>query len=70
MGQYYPRLLGTGRYRGYHAIDPDDRYNPGTEAPKRPMLMDPIVYRSGWPEIEEQTPSTTERLTVPPLVAT
>jgi len=45
----------------YHAIDPDDRYNPGTEAPKRPMLMDPIVYRSGWPEIEEQTPSTTSR---------
>jgi arabinan endo-1,5-alpha-L-arabinosidase len=45
----------------YHAIDPDDRYNPGTEAPKRPMLMDPIVYRSGWPEIEEPSPSTTER---------
>jgi arabinan endo-1,5-alpha-L-arabinosidase len=45
----------------YHAIDPDDRFNPGTEAPKRPMLMDPIVYRSGWPEIEEPSPSTTER---------
>jgi len=42
----------------YHAIDPDDRYNPGTEAPKRPMLMDQIVYRSGWPEIEERSPST------------
>jgi arabinan endo-1,5-alpha-L-arabinosidase len=45
----------------YHAIDPDDRYNPGTEASKRPMLMDPIVYRSGWPEIEESSPSTTKR---------
>jgi arabinan endo-1,5-alpha-L-arabinosidase len=45
----------------YHAIDPDDRYNPGTEAPKRPMLMDQTVYRSGWPEIEEFSPSTTER---------
>ena len=45
----------------YHAIDPEDRYNPGTEAPKRPMLMDPIVYRSGWPEIEGQSPSTSER---------
>ncbi len=45
----------------YHAIDPGDRYNPGTEAPKRPMLMDPIVYRSGWPEIDEQSPSTEER---------
>jgi arabinan endo-1,5-alpha-L-arabinosidase len=45
----------------YHAIDPDDRYNPGTEAPKRPMLIDPIVYRSGWPEIAEPSPSTTER---------
>jgi len=45
----------------YHAIDPGDRYIPGTEAPKRPMLMDPIVYRSGWPEIEERTPSTSER---------
>jgi arabinan endo-1,5-alpha-L-arabinosidase len=45
----------------YHAIDPDDRYNPGTEAPKRPMLVDPIVYRSGWPKIEEPSPSTTER---------
>jgi arabinan endo-1,5-alpha-L-arabinosidase len=45
----------------YHAIDPDDRYNPGTEAPKRPMLMDPILYRSGWPEIEGRSPSTGER---------
>jgi arabinan endo-1,5-alpha-L-arabinosidase len=45
----------------YHAIDPDDRYNPGTEAPKRPMLMDPIVYRSGWPEIGEPSPSTNAR---------
>jgi arabinan endo-1,5-alpha-L-arabinosidase len=45
----------------YHAIDPDDRYNPGTEAPKRPMLIDPIVYRSGWPEIEERSPATTEQ---------
>jgi len=45
----------------YHAIDPDDRYNPGTEAPKRPMLIDPIVYRDGWPQIKNQTPSTTER---------
>jgi arabinan endo-1,5-alpha-L-arabinosidase len=41
----------------YHAIDPDDRYNPGTEAPKRPMLVD----RSGWSEIEERSPSTRER---------
>lgn len=45
----------------YHAIRPGDRYNPGTEAPKRPMLMDPIVYRNGWPQIEKQSPSTTER---------
>lgn len=45
----------------YHAIDPKDRYNPGTEAPKRPMLMDPIVYRSGWPQIEKQSPSTGKR---------
>jgi arabinan endo-1,5-alpha-L-arabinosidase len=45
----------------YHAIDPNERYNPGTEAPKRPMLIDPIVYRSGWPEIEESSPSTNER---------
>jgi arabinan endo-1,5-alpha-L-arabinosidase len=45
----------------YHAIDPHDRYNPGTDSPKRPMLMDPIVYRDGWPQIEKQSPSTTER---------
>ena len=45
----------------YHAIDPDDRYNPGTESPKRPMLTDPITYHGGWPYIEKQQPSTTEQ---------
>ena len=43
----------------YHAIDPNDLYNPGTEAAKRPMLIDPLVYHDGWPEIEESSPSTT-----------
>jgi hypothetical protein len=45
----------------YYDIDRDASNNPGVEAPKRPILIDPIVYRSGWPEIEEESPSTTEQ---------
>ena len=45
----------------YHAFDPVDPFNPGTESVKRPMLIDPIVYRDGWPQIEGSSPSTSEQ---------
>lgn len=48
----------------YHAIDPRNRYIEGTESPKplrRVMLMDRIVYRDGWPQIEGHAPTGTEQ---------
>jgi len=43
----------------YHAIDPRNWYNPGTRSALRPMLMDRMTYRAGWPRIANDVPSTT-----------
>lgn len=49
----------------YHAIDSRNRLLNnsigGDRDVRRIMLMDQIVYRNGWPQIEGGTPSTTER---------
>lgn len=43
----------------YHAIDPAD---PGSgEHGKRVLLMDKVVYSDGWPVVEGNTPSTSEK---------
>ena len=42
----------------YHAIDSGHRYLPGgDEAVRRPMLLDRIHYRHGWPTIHRDSPS-------------
>ncbi len=46
----------------YHAIDAGNRLMPKIEGDRdvrRIMLMDRIVYRNGWPQIETGKPSTT-----------
>jgi arabinan endo-1,5-alpha-L-arabinosidase len=60
----------------YHAIDPRRptqpcpiavpgqvlACKPGDDEPsRRPMLLDRIVYRDGWPEIEQHAPSSTRQ---------
>ncbi|MBC7544843.1 MAG: family 43 glycosylhydrolase [Candidatus Sericytochromatia bacterium] len=41
----------------YHAIDAQDRFNPGTKDVRRPMLIDRLNYQGGWPVIEGGVPS-------------
>jgi arabinan endo-1,5-alpha-L-arabinosidase len=49
----------------YHAIDSRNRLLKksigGDRDVRRIMLMDPVIYRDGWPQIEGGTPSTAER---------
>jgi arabinan endo-1,5-alpha-L-arabinosidase len=49
----------------YHAIDSRNRLLKssigGDRDVRRIMLMDRIVYRQGWPQIQRSTPSTTEQ---------
>ncbi|HKS30267.1 MAG TPA: glycoside hydrolase family 43 protein [Pyrinomonadaceae bacterium] len=49
----------------YHAIDSKERLLKssigGDRDVRRIMLMDRVVYRNGWPQIEGGTPSTAER---------
>jgi arabinan endo-1,5-alpha-L-arabinosidase len=45
----------------YHAIDRANRWNPGVRFVRRPMLIDRLVYRDGWPTLAGGTPSTTEQ---------
>ena len=49
----------------YHAIDLKNRLLNnsigGDRDVRRIMLMDPVIYRDGWPQIEGGTPSTAER---------
>ena len=42
----------------YHAINRTDPYLPGTRFVRRPMLIDRIVYRNGWPTVAHRSPST------------
>lgn len=46
----------------YHAIDPENRYNPSLNDPtqnidRRVLLMDRVRYENGWPKINNGTPS-------------
>lgn len=41
----------------YHAIDPDDP-TLMNGASKRPMMIDPIVWKDGWPTVEGDAPGT------------
>jgi arabinan endo-1,5-alpha-L-arabinosidase len=43
----------------YHAVDSKNPYLPGTNTHRRPMLMDPITYENGWPQVRGNTPSNT-----------
>lgn len=46
----------------YHAVDPADRYIPGTDRFKRKMCMDPVYYTpDGWPFVAGGSPSIHER---------
>lgn len=42
----------------YHAIDPDDPFQPAVDAVKRPMLIDRISWIDGWPAIANDSPSS------------
>ncbi|MVN21859.1 glycoside hydrolase family 43 protein [Mucilaginibacter arboris] len=45
----------------YHAVDPADRFNEGTDHFKRKMCMDRVFYNEeGWPEVEGNSPSFTK----------
>ncbi|MGI8872513.1 MAG: glycoside hydrolase family 43 protein [Candidatus Limnocylindria bacterium] len=41
----------------YHAVNDADRLQPAVHALKRPMLIDRIVWRDGWPTISGEGPS-------------
>jgi arabinan endo-1,5-alpha-L-arabinosidase len=43
------------RWLVYHAYDKDEYWIRDT--PRRPMLIDPIVWEDGWPQVPGQTPS-------------
>ncbi len=46
----------------YHAIDTRNRHVPGTDLTRRPMLIDRLTYRDGWPRMAGgDTPSTTQQ---------
>jgi arabinan endo-1,5-alpha-L-arabinosidase len=49
----------------YHAIDANNRFLKsdiaGDRDVRRVMLMDRLVYRNGWPTIEQRSPSTTRK---------
>ena len=59
------RDAGGSDWLVYHAIDARDRFQPAIEAVRRPMLMDPLRWVDGWPEMAWDAPS--DRLvTAPP----
>jgi arabinan endo-1,5-alpha-L-arabinosidase len=41
----------------YHAIDPANPDQPAVEARKRPMLIDRIEWKDGWPRVARDEPS-------------
>ncbi|MBM7551505.1 family 43 glycosylhydrolase [Thalassobacillus pellis] len=41
----------------YHAIEYDDSYLPNG-ATRRPLMIDPIIWKDGWPTVEGLVPST------------
>lgn len=46
----------------YHAVDPDDRFIPGTDRFIRKMCMDQVFYtNNGWPYIKNASPSFTRQ---------
>lgn len=46
----------------YHAIDPAQMYIPGTSRNvRRPMLIDKLVYTNGWPSVESDAPSRSDK---------
>ncbi|MBS4195572.1 family 43 glycosylhydrolase [Bacillus sp. FJAT-49870] len=44
----------------YHAIDKEDGWL-SNGATKRPMMIDPIIWKDGWPMIKNDSPSDVER---------
>lgn len=42
----------------YHAIDANSRYLPGTKDVRRPLLIDRIDYRDGWPVVAPGAPTS------------
>lgn len=49
-------------YLLYHAYDRSDpSFIPGSGAPRRTLVLDPVVWREGWPTLENQEPSVTTR---------
>jgi arabinan endo-1,5-alpha-L-arabinosidase len=45
----------------YHAIDLKQPYLPGSKTTRRPLLIDRLLYRNGWPEVPGGTPSTAKQ---------
>lgn len=45
----------------YHAIDPLNRWQPRIRFVRRPMLIDPLRYRDGWPVVDGGSPSSIRR---------
>lgn len=45
----------------YHAIDPAQKFIPGTQNVLRPMLIDPVDYRDGWPVVGDGHPGVERR---------
>lgn len=41
----------------YHGIDRKNMYIPGTKSVRRPMLIDKVNYKDGWPVINNNSPS-------------
>jgi len=52
-------------WMAYHAINASKPYLTneigGDRKVNRVMLLDRLIYRDGWPQIENSTPSTTKR---------
>ncbi|RYY00078.1 glycoside hydrolase [bacterium] len=42
----------------YHGIDRKNFYIPGTQSVRRPMLIDKVDYKNGWPVIKNSEPSS------------
>ncbi|NUO65040.1 MAG: family 43 glycosylhydrolase [Gemmatimonadaceae bacterium] len=45
----------------YHAIDPSKMLIPGTQNVRRPLLIDKLVWSNGWPAVEADAPSRTDK---------
>ncbi|MBC7472811.1 MAG: family 43 glycosylhydrolase [Candidatus Sericytochromatia bacterium] len=44
----------------YHGIDRSNMYITGTKSVRRPMLIDKLNYKNGWPYIKNNSPSSEE----------